>query len=150
MLKNHLTIAFRNLRKRPFYTGINIFGLALGMACTLLITVYILHELSYDRFHERADQIYRLGMNVEIGEGGFTGVKVGPGVAQAFVEEIPEVDMAVRIDRHSNKIFRRDGITFKEDDVLATDPEFFQLFSFPLLQGDPTTVLQHPNSAVMT
>ena len=150
MLKNHLTIAFRNLRKRPFYTGINIFGLALGMACTLLITVYILHELSYDRFHERADQIYRLGMNVEIGEGGFTGVKVGPGVARAFVEEIPEVDMAVRIDRHSNKIFRRDGITFKEDDVLATDPEFFQLFSFPLLQGDPTTVLQQPNSAVMT
>ncbi|MEM6841183.1 MAG: ABC transporter permease [Bacteroidota bacterium] len=150
MIRNHLTIAFRNLRKQPFYTGINIFGLALGMACTLLIIVYILHELSYDRFHQNADRIYRLGMNVQIGESGFTGVRVSPGVAQPFTEEIPEVEMAVRMNQQDNKVFRKNDITIKEDKVVVADPGFFQLFSFPLAQGDPATVLQQPNSVVMT
>ncbi|MEM9671643.1 MAG: ABC transporter permease [Bacteroidota bacterium] len=150
MLRNYLTIAFRNLRKRPFYTGINIFGLALGMACTLLIIVYILHELSYDRFHQNADRIYRLGMHVEVGESGFTGAKVSPAVAQSVVEEIPEVPLAVRLDQYDNKIFSKGNIVIKEDKVLAADPDFFQLFSFPLVQGDPETALQEPNSVVMT
>jgi len=150
MGKNLLTIAFRNLRKRLFYTSINIFGLALGMACTLLIIVYILHELSYDRFHQNADRIYRLGMNVQVGESGFTGVRVSPGVAEPFTEEIPEVTMTVRMNQHSNKIFRKGNITIKEDNVLSADSSFFQLFSFPLIQGDPETALQQPNSVVMT
>ncbi|MGD1893642.1 MAG: ABC transporter permease [Cyclobacteriaceae bacterium] len=150
MLRNYLTIAFRNLRKRPFYTSINIFGLALGMACTLLIIVYILHELSYDRFHRNADRIYRLGMHVEVGESGFIGARVSPGVSQPFTEEITEVAMAVRMNQHSNKILRRGDITIKEDNILAADSGFFQLFNFPLLQGNPETTLQKPNSVVMT
>jgi len=150
MIKNHLTIALRNLRKQPFYTSINVFGLSLGIACTLLIAVYILQELSYDRFHEKANQIYRLGMNVEVGESGFTGAMVSPGVAQTFVEEIPEVEMAVRMNQYDDKIFQRGDITIKEDDVLLADPDFFRLFSFPLTIGDPATVLQQPNSVVMT
>jgi len=150
MLKSFLTIALRNLRKQPFYTSINVFGLSLGIACTLLIAVYIIQELSYDRFHQNAEQIYRLGMHVEVGESGFTGVMVSPGVAKTFVEEIPEVTMAVRMNQYDDKIFQRGDITIKEDNVLLADPSFFQLFSFPLLQGDPATVLQEPNSVVMT
>jgi putative ABC transport system permease protein len=150
MVKNALLVALRNLRKRLFYTSINIFGLALGMACTLLIIVYILHELSYDRFHQNADRIYRLGMNVQVGESGFIGVRVSPGVAQPFVEEIPEVEMAVRLDGYTDKIFRRGDVSLRESKVLAADPGFFQLFSFPLVQGDAETALQEPNSVVMT
>ncbi|MGB3585411.1 MAG: ABC transporter permease, partial [Tunicatimonas sp.] len=88
MLKNHFTIAFRNLRKRPFYAIINVLGLAIGMACTLLISVYILQELSYDRFHQNADRIYRLATRLEMGESGFVGAAVSPAVAGPLKDEI--------------------------------------------------------------
>ncbi len=150
MLKNHLKIAFRNLLKRPFYTTINVLGLAIGMACTLLITIYVLHELSYDRFHEKADRIYRLATHLEVGESGFIGAKVSPAVAGPFKAEVPEVDMVVRMNQYDNKVFRKGETVIKEDKVLAADPDFFRMFSFPLVTGDPAQVLQEPNSVVMT
>ncbi|WPP48825.1 ABC transporter permease [Catalinimonas niigatensis] len=150
MLRNYLKVALRNLQKRPFYTSINVFGLAMGMACTMLITIYILNELSYDRFHEKADRIYRLATHLEMGESGFTGAAVSPAVAGPFQEEIPEVEMVVRINQGDNKIFRKDELVIKENKVLTADSGFFQMFSFPLLKGDPARVLQDPTSVVMT
>ena len=137
MIKHYLHIALRNLLKRPFYTTINILGLAIGMACTLLIAVYILQELSYDRFHEKADRIYRLATHLEVGESGFVGAAVSPAVAQPFKEETPAVEMVVRMNQEGSKIFRKDDLTIKEDKVLVADPDFFRLFSFPLLVGNP-------------
>nr|WKN37783.1 ABC transporter permease [Tunicatimonas sp. TK19036] len=150
MIKHYLHVALRNLLKRPFYTTINILGLAIGMACTLLIAVYILQELSYDRFHEKADRIYRLATHLEVGESGFVGAAVSPAVAQPFKEETPAVEMVVRMNQEGSKIFRKDDLTIKEDKVLVADPDFFRLFSFPLLVGNPESVLQEPNSVVMT
>ncbi|MEK6479863.1 ABC transporter permease [Catalinimonas sp. 4WD22] len=150
MLKNYLSIALRHLYKRKFYAAINIFGLAIGMACTLLITVYILEELSYDRFHEKADRIYRLATHLEVGESGFIGAGVSPAVAQPFIEETPAVEMVVRMNRGSSSIVTKDEVTIKEDQVLAADPDFFKLFSFPLLKGNPDKALREPNAVVMT
>lgn len=150
MLKNYFKIAVRNLRKRPFYTGINVLGLAVGMACTIIISVYIYHELSYDRFHQHAERIHRLATHVKIGETEFTGAAASAAVAQTLVDEVPEVEMAVRMTQRDNILFQKGDILLKEDKVLAADPDFFRLFSFPLLQGDPSTVLQEPSSVVMT
>ncbi len=150
MLHNYLKIALRNLQKHPFYTSINVLGLAVGMACALLITVYIVQELSYDRFHEKADRIHRLATHVKIGETEFTGAAVSAAVAQTLLDEVPEVEMAVRMTQRDNILFRRDDIVLKEDKVLAADPDFFRMFSFTLAQGDPATVLQEPSSVVMT
>ncbi|WKN42169.1 ABC transporter permease [Tunicatimonas pelagia] len=149
MIRNHFTIAFRSLRKRPFYTIINILGLAIGMACTLLISVYVLQELSYDRFHQKADQIYRLATRLEMGESGFVGAAVSPAVAGTLKDEVPQVEMVVRINQ-ADKIFQKDDIIIKEQKVLAADPDFFRLFSFPLKEGNPNQVLQEPNAVVMT
>lgn len=133
MLKNYLNIALRNLRKRPFYTGINVLGLAVGMACTIIISVYIYHELSYDRFHQHADRIHRLATHVKIGETEFTGAAASAAVAQTLVDEVPEVEMAVRMTQRDNILFQKDDVLLKEDKVLAADPDFFRLFSFHLL-----------------
>ena len=150
MLKNYLNIALRNLRKRPFYTGINVLGLAVGMACTIIISVYIFHELSYDRFHQHAYRIHRLATHAKIGETEFTGAAASAAVAQTLVDEVPEVEMAVRMTQRDNILFQKDDVLLKEDKVMAADPDFFRLFSFPLFQGDPATVLQAPSSVVMT
>ncbi|WP_277484857.1 ABC transporter permease [Catalinimonas alkaloidigena] len=150
MLKNYLKTSIRNLRKRPFYTTINVLGLAIGMACTLLITVYILDELSYDRFHEKVNRIYRLASHLEIGESGFTGAAVSAATADVFKEEIPEVEMVVRLNQRDNMTFKKDEITIEEDKVLTADSNFFQVFSFPLVKGDPASALSEPNAVVMT
>ena len=150
MLKNYLKIALRNLRKRPFYTGINILGLAVGMACTMLITVYIYQELSYDRFHENAGRIHRIATHVKIGDTEFTGAAASPALGPTMVKEIPEVEMAVRIDRVYNTIVKREDLAFNENKLLAAGPDFFEIFSFPLTQGNPSTVLDKPNTVVLS
>ncbi|MEK6479857.1 ABC transporter permease [Catalinimonas sp. 4WD22] len=150
MFRNYLKISIRNLRKRAFYTTVNVLGLAIGMACTLLITVYILGELSYDRFHANADRIHRLASHLKIGESEFTGAAVSAMTAEAFKEEIPEVEMVARLNQRDNMTFRKDEISIKEDKVLAADSNFFQIFSFPLVEGDPASVLSEPNAVVMT
>lgn len=150
MIKHYLHVALRNLLKRPFYTTINILGLAIGMACTLLITMYVRQELSYDRFHEKADRIYRLATHLEIGESAFSGAVVSPAVATPFREEIPEVEAVVRMRMAPGVILKKGDITIQEKQVLAADPDFFRMFSFPLLEGDPSSALTEPNSVVMT
>jgi putative ABC transport system permease protein len=150
MIRSYFKIALRNLRKRPFYAGINVLGLAVGMACTMLITVYIVQELSYDRFHEKADRIYRLTSHLDMGETKYDAAAVSPAVAGPFSEELPAVEKVVRMATFDNKVFKNGDITIKEDKVLAADPDFFNIFSFPLLVGDPEKVLQEPNSVVMT
>lgn len=150
MIQHQLKIAQRNLKKRPFYTLINILGLTVGLACTILISVYILDELSYDKFHQDAERIHRVATYVKIGDTEFTGAAAPPALAPTMVEEIPEVEMAVRIDRAYNTIVKRKDLAFNENELLAAGPSFYELFSFPLLQGNPATVLNKPNTVVLS
>lgn len=150
MLKNHLKIAFRNLQKQKFYASINILGLTIGIAASLLITVYIVDELSYDRFHEKADNIYRVTIKGVLSGRAFDGASSCAPFASTAVEEFPEVKEAVRLKIWTNVIAAYEDKSFTEKSLLLADSNFFKIFSFELLQGDRETLLKDPNKIVLT
>lgn len=149
MFRNYLKITFRNLLRSKVYGIINIFGLALGIACCLLITLFVQHELSYDRFHASKDRLYRA---LEVGyepDGtrnsmAFQPLPMGP----ALEVEYEEVESAVRIFTGGGTVTSGDQ-TFAED-FIFTDPAFLEIFDFPLFQGDKKTALNDPSAVVVT
>jgi len=151
MLKNYVKIAFRNLVRHKGYTFINIFGLATGIICCLLILVYVQDELSYDRYHEKADQIYRIvnagvirGNNIEIP------LVSGPW-GPAMVEELPEVLKAVRIKPPDSRwVIEYGEKKFPEKGLYFADPTFFEVFDVEMVVGNPGHVLDAPFSMVIT
>ena len=151
MLKNYIKIAFRNLVRYRAYTFINIFGLAIGIICCLLILVYVQDELSYDRYHEKADQIYRI-----INAGTIRGNQIEMPVVSgpwgpAMVEEFPEVLKAVRIKPPDSRwVIEHKDRRFPEKGVYFVDPAFFEIFDVEMVAGDPETVLNAPYSMVIT
>ena len=147
MLKNYLTVALRSLRRQKGYAAINLLGLAVGVACCLFLLLYVRDELSYDRFHENADSIYRVNLYVEElgGEIGLTPTIVAP----LFQREFPEVEAATRIEAH-NGVVRVGDRVFDEDAFYFADSTFFQVFTHPLLQGDMRAALTRPNTVVLT
>jgi putative ABC transport system permease protein len=150
MIKNYLTVALRNIRKHTFYSAINIFGLATGMAACLFILLYMVDELSYDRFHQDAANIYRIGLHGKISGQEINTASSCPPLASAMVSDIPGVEAATRINRRDNMVFKNGDLSFTEDKILFADSNFFQFFSFKLLEGDPATALKEPNSIVLT
>src|SRR5580658_6166820 len=149
MLMNYLKTAFRNLWKRRAFSLINILGLAVGMTASFLIFLYVRFELSYDSFHSKADRIYRLVCDVKTPSE--TVHANGPAwpVAPALKREFPDVVTAVRTTAVSF-LFRKDDIKFQEENSLLADPDFFRVFDFPLLKGDPNTCLKEPFSVVFS
>ncbi len=149
MIKNYFKTAFRKLWKNKTYAAINIFGLTLGLAACLLIGVYILHELSYDKFNERADRIVRVtmtwGKEGNENSTASTGTKVGPQFKRTF----PLVEKYVRTYINHNIIKSEDRI-FDEPAILYADEPFFSIFSYRLIQGNAATALDAPDKIVMT
>jgi putative ABC transport system permease protein len=149
MFKNHLKIAFRTLLKHKGYSFINIAGLAIGMACCILILLWVQHELSFDRFHPNADDIYRVYQDVHHAGGVMPFSNLPMPLAPEIESTIPEIRLASRLagDRvtikYGDKIFNETGIYY-------TDPSFFEIFSFPLVQGDSRTALSDPHSILLT
>ncbi len=150
MLKNYLKVVLRSIRRQAGYSFINIAGLAIGMACCLLIALWVFDELSYDRFHENAAQLYRVEEN-QFYSGRVYHVTVTPyPLAPALKEEIPEIAEATRLVYSGGQLFRYGEKSFYEDRVGAVDPSFFRMFSFPLVRGDAATVFADPSSVVLT
>jgi len=151
MFMNFLKITLRNLKRHKGYSFINIAGLAIGMTFVLAIVVFIRHELSYDRHHEKAPQIYR--MNTILGNSDSENkiAAASPAVAEALVNEYPEVLQATRIFKTltAHTVKNRDQ-SFFEDRFYYADPTVFEVFSFPLLKGDPQTALSQPHSIILT
>jgi putative ABC transport system permease protein len=149
MLKNYLTTALRNLWKRRAFSLINILGLSVGMTACFLIFLYVRFEFSYDSFHAKAGRIYRLVCNVktptETIKANGPAWPVLPGMKPVF----PEIESAVRVATVSF-LFRKGDIKYQEENSLLADPDFFKVFDFPLLQGDPNTCLKEPFSAVFS
>ncbi|MFB0518213.1 MAG: ABC transporter permease [Acidobacteriota bacterium] len=146
MLKNYLKIAFRIIKRHKGYSFTNIAGLAIGMACTILILLWVQYELSFDRFHEDAGQIYRVSARYE--EPDDFGIYLPGPLAAHLKEEYPEI-----IDSTSYKPWRRklaveDKSFFSRGSYV--DPSFFKIFTFPLVKGDPETVFSDPYSIVIT
>jgi putative ABC transport system permease protein len=150
MLKNYLVIALRNLTRQKFYAGINIMGLAIGVAGCLLILLYIVDELSYDRFHTHADRIYRVVMDAKMTGQQFTAPVTSAPMARALVEDYPEVEAATRLFRLSGEVTRYNDIVLNEKEAAFADANFFEVFSFPLREGDPRTVLTEPQTVVLS
>lgn len=150
MLRNYLTIAVRTLYRHPFYAGLNIFGLAIGLASCLLILLYVTDELSYDRFHERAGDIYRLNWDYNWNETEGVGAGTPPPLAAALVNEIPEVEAVTRIYPVSDMVVRYEDTFFNETQIFGVDSTFFDFFSFTLLEGNPATALSEPGSVILT
>lgn len=149
MLKNYLKIALRNFVHHKLYSAINIIGLAIGIACCILIFLFVRNELSYDRFHANADRIYRVYVTeAPPGRDPFTYSETPWPMAQAMESSFPEVERAVRLAVRRDLV-RYDNNTFAERTHLA-DNDFFEFFDFPLLEGEPETVLQNPSSVVVT
>jgi putative ABC transport system permease protein len=149
MLKNYVRIAFRNLRKHKGYSFINIAGLAIGMACFLLIFMHISDELSYDKFHQKAERVYRVTYEINLsGSTTYTAQTPAP-LGPAMVRDYPEVENATRFF-----ILKDVPVTWKDkrfyENVLLGDENIFDVFSFPLLKGNPETALAEPNSLMLT
>ena len=149
LLWNYAKIALRKLRKQKAYSFINVAGLTVGLAACLLILVWVKDELSYDRYHEKADRIYKLTMLEEIG-GVASQLAVAPfPAAPAFAAEIPEVETYVRL-LEGSPLAVVEGRKFDLTDIYFTDPGFFDLFTHAFLEGNRPTALSTPGSLVLT
>ena len=153
MIKNYLTVAIRNIARNKTFSAINILGLAIGMACCILILLYVQDDLSYDRHHEHAHRIYRLAIKAKI-DGVMRQAPVTPfPMGPALVTDYPEVIEAVRFFEGNDPrtlVENQHGQVFFEDNLWFTDPTFFQVFTFPLSKGDPETAFSEPYSVVIT
>lgn len=150
MLKNYFLVTLRNLWRNKLYAFISILGLGLGISCTTLIALYVFHEVSYDQFHENKDRLYRVTAvmhTTDVLPLGSTSMAVGPTMQQDF----PEVEAFCRM-MHGPKYntLMYEDKSFDEEDVYFTDSAFFHIFSYRLLEGDPSTALSQPNSIVMS
>jgi predicted permease len=148
MLRSYLKVAIRNLQRHKGFSFINIFGLAIGMACSILILLWVQDELSYDRFHTNADHIYRI--NASLPEFDLhAGITSAP-LAQAVMTQIPGIKNAVRFRGFNRDLFQVGDRMFEEEGLLFVDSTFFDVFSFPLVAGNPETALRNPDGIVVT
>ncbi len=150
MFKNYLTVAIRNLIRHRVYSVINISGLAVGMACCILILLLIQDELSYDRFHDNADRIHRvIRVNQRAGQvqqSALTPAILAPMLKQYF----PQLAQVVRFMKEKKELVEYGAKRFYEDRFFYADPEVFEVFSFPLLRGDPERALVDPYTVLIT
>ncbi|MBN1270748.1 MAG: ABC transporter permease [Candidatus Aminicenantes bacterium] len=151
MLKDYLKIAFRNMRKNKFYTLINFISLTMGITGSLLVLLFIDHELNYDKFHVNQENIYRMILEhpVKFAKGRTIFSSTPPAMKEAMVNEFPEIINASRY-KNGPGIIKCDNDIYAVNNFKYVDPEFLSIFSFPLFNGDPGTVLSEPFSLVIT
>ena len=147
---NYIKIVQRKIKRQKAYSFINIIGLAVGMACCVLMVLYIHSELSFDNFHEHADRIYVLGANSERDGYEFTTTSSNATAAEVLQNEYPEVAQAVRYGYRSSTTFRYGEKSFSLDNVLYADDNVFEVFTWPIVSGDPDTALSAPHTIVLT
>jgi len=152
MLRSNLTAAWRHIKKNPAYTGLNVLGLAVGLAVFIVIMLFVRTELSYDRYHANAPNIHRIIQqqpgNTFLGSNLFavTAAPLGP----AMVRDFPEVSSSVRIDDSSEVLINVGEANFIIKKLLWVDPQIFEVFSFPLVKGHTASVLNDPYSILLS
>ena len=152
MIRSYILVALRNLWRNRGYASINIFGLALGLATSIFIFLYVINELSYDRFHEKSDRIYKAWVSGMMPAGEMRNASTAGPMAAALIADYPEVEQVVRVRQYGGYLVGNGDRKFNEteQDFMFTDSTFFDVFSFKLLQGDPHTCLKEPRSIVLT
>ena len=150
MLKNFFINGLRYIRKQPGYIALNIGGLAVGITSFIFITLYVIHELSYDRFHKNYENIYRVKVVGRMSGGEIDQAITAAPMAQAMLNDYPEIVKATRVTEMGAWLIRFGDKKFNEDGVIFADSTFFSVLDFKLLQGDPKTALVRPRSMVLT
>jgi putative ABC transport system permease protein len=152
MLNNYIKIAVRSFTKQPFFTFLNTFGLAIGMAGGLLIALFIYDELSFDRMFTNSERIYRINIDNQT-SGEFSQYAAAPGpMAEVIARDCPQVELVSRFRNVGSTLLRKADATLnvKESHVVAADTAFFDMFGLDLLEGNAKTALKQPNSLVLT
>ncbi|RPI66817.1 MAG: ABC transporter permease, partial [Ignavibacteriales bacterium] len=124
MISNYIKIALRNLVRFKAYSAINIIGLAVGMACCILILLYGFDELSYDRFHKKSDRIYRIAVNGALGDNSFEAAVTAPPMRNALLQDYPEVEAATRFNSFGFPVLRYGDKVFSEEKFYWVDSTF--------------------------
>jgi putative ABC transport system permease protein len=150
MFGNYLKIILRNLKRQKVHSSINILGLAVGITCFIALSLFILDEMGYDEFNEKADQIYRVCVHSNInGQESHSSKTPGP-LGRTLQKDFPEVISYTRIGYFGQFNFRYEDKYIRENGVYTADSTFFSVFTLPLIHGNPGTVLKQPNSLVLT
>ncbi len=150
MIKNLLKHSLRSFGKQKGYVFINIFGLAIGIACSLIISLFVLHQLSYDQYHTKKGRLYRLILDGKIGEQEVLVSSTAAVIGPTMLDEFPEVENFVRLNTFGETIVKKEEDVFIIEDFAEVDSAFFDLFSIPLLKGDIKNVLNSPYTMVLS
>ncbi|MFC1725285.1 ABC transporter permease [candidate division KSB1 bacterium] len=150
MFRNYLKIALRNIKRQKVFSFINIGGLALGMACFILILLWVQNELSYDKFHNDKEKIYRITRHGYYQGNQYNSIGTPAPLAPALIEELPEIENAVRVRRFPRVIFKYGDNAFYEDKGFGVDEAFFKIFNFPFISGNPENALTDVFDIVLT
>lgn len=152
MFRNYIKIAWRSLKKQPFFTFLNTFGLAIGMAGGILISLYIYDELSFDKMFPDADRIYRINADIRFGGSDMKSAEVSAPMAAAMQKDFSQIETTTRIRNRGSLLIRRSNTetNTKENNVAFADSTLFRMFGIDLLVGDSKTALVEPNTLVLT
>ncbi len=150
MLKNYFQIAVRNVKRDKVFSFINIAGLAVGITCFIILSLYILYELNYDKYNKNADQIYRVFVHSNINNVESNNSKTAAPLGAELKRDFPEVINYARIGYFGSHNLRYKDKIFKEWDIYTADSTYFEIFTLPFIYGNPKTALVHPNSIVLT
>ncbi len=153
MIKNYLLIAFRNMRRYKFISFINLFGLTVGIACCLLISLYIVNELSYDKYNRKADNIYRVERTFRNAETGALSLELGavaPPIGPLLQNDFKDIKAITSVLPTGNTAVRYKDKIFNEPNVYFIDDNFFKVFDATVIRGNPNSALSEPNSVMLT
>ncbi|MFN2458375.1 MAG: ABC transporter permease [Chitinophagaceae bacterium] len=150
MIKNYLKVALRNLWKHKGFSAINIFGLAVGIATCLLIIVFVMDELSYDKFNKKANRIYRVDGDINFGGTHFILAVAPDPMGPTLIKDFPQVEQYVRFRDYGGFRVKKDNENVQENKVIHVDSTLFDVFTLPLVAGDAKTALADPTSIVIT
>ena len=150
MIKNYIKIAFRNLTRNKGYSCINIFGLALGFAISLLCMLYIKDEYSFDRYNLKADRIYRINSDLSYSGKSMQGAASPTPMAETLKRDIPEVEESTRLGKYGSKLVKSGHAVFREHNIIYADSSIFEVFTLPMITGSPQKALSDPLSVVIS
>ena len=150
MFRNLIKYSLRSFKRQRAYIIINILGLSIGIACSLLIAIFVINEASYDRFNTKKDRIFRLILNGKIGGQEITAAYTASVIGPTMANEFPEVEDFLRMNNEGPTIVEYNKQAFVDDHIVQADSSFFNFFSVPVIKGDPKNLLNAPRKVVLS
>jgi len=151
MISNYLKIALRTIKRHKIYSFINIIGLAIGMACCILVFLYVSHELSYDKYHQDGERIFRIAQKIQKEAAELETARVATPLIPAVRENFPEVESAARFQLATwDSLVERGQTKYYEDWVMIAENDIFNVFTIPFIRGNPEKALERPRTVVIT